>query len=375
MHILVLANVPPHAVGGAEMQVLRLAREWAACGHQVTIAGPANTEAIVGNLTILGLPVWRWSRVSRGLTYVVSAVKLLWFRRRKIDVIYCRFLQEQAIAACLAKAFFRLRQPIIACPAGAGDTGDAATLRRSPFRKFWVALFNRYLACINALTPELEREISDLGVRQPAVVRIPNCVEVGSRPPARSGSVGPIRMVTVGRLVPGKGVDVLISACARLAQRGYDFHLEIVGDGPERATLERATRDAGLKPSIVFAGTVAPSDIAGKLSASDLFVLPSRFEGMSGSLLEAFAGGLPAVVSAIGGTAIVDEQIGWRVPAGDVEALADAMAEAIDAGRNRLREMGLRAWEKARREVSIGHVAAAYEEEFRRLIGGSVTSR
>ena len=112
-------------------------------------------------------------------------------------------------------------------------------------------------------------------------------------------------------------------------------HLEIAGDGVLRADLEKLTAELGIAGNVRFLGEVA--DIPALLSRASLFVLPSHSEGISLTLLEAMARGLPVVTTSVGGNTevVIDGETGFLVPADDPAALA---LENPPAGR-RLRPL------------------------------------
>ena len=110
---------------------------------------------------------------------------------------------------------------------------------------------------------------------------------------SRDGGNGPLRLVSMGRMVPQKGFDLLLQAFAQLRLTVSDVHLTIIGDGPERDRLRHLVSRLDLDDAVVFAGIVGqPQDI---LCKSDVFVLSSRFEGFPNVLLEALACKLPVV--------------------------------------------------------------------------------
>ena len=131
-------------------------------------------------------------------------------------------------------------------------------------------------------------------------------------------------VVTVGRLVPWKGVRELMDVCADLR-----LSLRIVGDGPLRRELE--THAATLQSEISFAGHVEHSGVAAEISRGRVFVLNSSYEGLPHIVLEAKLAGVPVLATAAGGTAetITHEVDGWLVPVGDRGALSDGLARLI----------------------------------------------
>jgi len=138
------------------------------------------------------------------------------------------------------------------------------------------------------------------------------------------------RLITVGSLArPYKGTHVLIDAVAACRQAGLDLHLTIVGDGACRPTLEKQVARHGLAEHVLFAGQVTSGDAVRRLlDQSDVFILPSRSEGLPRAMLEAMARGLPCIGSAIGGIPelLAPEDL---VPPSSVKALAQKIREVV----------------------------------------------
>ena len=111
-----------------------------------------------------------------------------------------------------------------------------------------------------------------------------------------------IVLVSVGRMVPGKGHGFLLGAMRLLGERsGKAHHLVMVGDGPLRGRLERQSAEAGLAGRVTFAGQQAPVEVAQWLAAADVFCLFSEYENYSNAALEAMASGLPVLATRVGG--------------------------------------------------------------------------
>ena len=159
-------------------------------------------------------------------------------------------------------------------------------------------------------------------------------------------------LITVGRLSTPKGHRYLIDAVHSIATLHPDAHFLFVGDGELRPELEARAAACGMSARIHFLG--ARRDVAQLLAASDVFVLPSLWEGLSIALLEAMAAGLPIVATDVSGTrqAIQNGKTGLLIPAGDSGHLADALNRVLSAlvkpgEHNDVRRMG----EAARRRV------------------------
>jgi glycosyltransferase involved in cell wall biosynthesis len=135
---------------------------------------------------------------------------------------------------------------------------------------------------------------------------------------------------SVGWLTPVKGHRFLIEAAARLKPFFPNLHVVLVGNGELQTELSALADRLGLKDSVHFLGE--RDDVEVCLSAMDLFVLPSLNEGMGRALVEAMAAGLPVIASRTGGVPALIEhgRTGLLVPAGDADALAEAIRQALD---------------------------------------------
>lgn len=130
-------------------------------------------------------------------------------------------------------------------------------------------------------------------------------------------------LVFLGRLVSQKGCDTLIDALASLAVKGRRVCLTVIGDGPERAHLERQTEMHGLKESVTFVGTLKGRALAKELSRHRVIVVPSRYEEPFGLVaLEGLACGCVPIVSERGGLVDAIGKHGFSFPNEDAEALA-----------------------------------------------------
>ncbi|MGD9990904.1 glycosyltransferase family 4 protein [Pseudonocardia sp.] len=151
----------------------------------------------------------------------------------------------------------------------------------------------------------------------------------------------PPRILYVGLLTPRKGVLDLVEASRILRERGADHELHLLGGAPDEGPeAEAAVRD-NLPPWVTLLGTRDPADMPAEYAAADIFSLPSWWEAMPLSILEAMAGGLPVVGTDVGdiGRAIDDGVTGRVVPVQDPEKLADALEPLVRDVAVR-REMG-----------------------------------
>jgi glycosyltransferase involved in cell wall biosynthesis len=118
---------------------------------------------------------------------------------------------------------------------------------------------------------------------------------------AQASLEGPLKLLSVARLHPVKGLGHLVKACAVLRDRGICFTCTIYGDGPERAALERQISDLGLAQVVSLPGPVSNEELPAIYASHTAFVLPSLSEGLGVVIMEAMAAGLPVVGSDVGG--------------------------------------------------------------------------
>lgn len=160
------------------------------------------------------------------------------------------------------------------------------------------------------------------------------------------GELSPIpnvpRLLNIGRLDPQKGQLLLIEAARRLRDRGIEFELTIVGDGPLRPRLEHRIERHGLGDRVRLAGWLSGAGVRRELRASRALVMASFAEGLPVVMMEALALGRPVISTTIAGIPeLVEPGVsGWLVPAGSVEALTLAMQEALAADPAALARMG-----------------------------------
>lgn len=144
----------------------------------------------------------------------------------------------------------------------------------------------------------------------------------------------PPNVVYVGRLSPEKGVARLLEAIARLRREGFTPlpRVTLIGDGPDRAGLERLVAGLGCDEVVAFAGQLGRADLSQHLLDADLCVQPSLSEGFCKAWLDVLAHGVPVIGSEVGAAAAVIGRAGergWLVPPGDVGALAAALQRAL----------------------------------------------
>lgn len=170
-----------------------------------------------------------------------------------------------------------------------------------------------------------------------------------------------VTFMTVGRLAPIKNHAMMLRAFHELARTDPRVRLVIVGDGPERPAIEDFVRQHRLGDKVALPGF--RDDVASLLPEADVFLLTSRYEGISIALLEAMRAGLPAIGTAVGGIpeTILDGRTGLLVTPDDHAGLVRAMA-ALAGSKTGRDEMGKRGYDYFMQEFSLATMLARYQQ-------------
>ena len=173
------------------------------------------------------------------------------------------------------------------------------------------------------------------------------------------------RLCCVARLSAQKGLPLLIEAAGRLQKRKVEFHLSLVGDGEMRGDIERMIDDHNLRGRVTITGWASSEAVREYILDSRALVLPSFAEGLPVVIMEALALNRPVIATEIAGIPeLVDAACGWLIPAGSVEALANAMEEALSLPATRLDALGA----EGRQRILARHNAANNGEKLLALI-------
>ena len=335
-------GVPVFGRKGCTVHVQALVRALRQLGHTVEVfttrlGGPVPAE--FADLQVHLLPV---ARATGDRPPAVAALginhhlRCALEARGPFDLVYERYsLWSYAGMDWAARAgvpsLLEVNAPLIAEAAAHRGALDAATAERVAR-----AAFGRAGALVAVSAGVAEYLAGFAGAAERTVV-VPNAVEPTRFPlglaPAWAPPPGSFTIGFLGTLKPWHGVPVLLRALAELARFHEDCHVLLVGDGPERERLEAQAAELGLADRVHFAGAVAPEDVPAWLAAMDVAVAP--YEDLTGfyfsplKVYEYMAAGLPVVASAVGElrTLVRHECTGFTVAAGDVLALASALAQ------------------------------------------------
>jgi len=372
MRILMITGIFPPDIGGPATYVPHMASALTQRGHAVTVV--TLSEGLDAANDTYPFRVVRLARHQRRPWRWLKTMALLVRLGRQADVLYVNGLAMETALANLI-----LRKPTVLKVVGdlaweqatnrgwVNDTFEDFQQQRHGWkvelvralRTWWtrrahqIIVPSRYLA----------RWVAAWGVPEEKVRVVYNAVDLpDSLSPSSVPLASPVKVVTIGRLVPWKRVDMIIEAVGRCAGAG----LVIIGDGPEREHLVTLTQQLQLSDRVYFAGQQSPADTLALLNACDLFVLNSTYEGLPHVVLEAVALGLPIIATDVGGVPEVVEN-GWNgqlIAATDAHALHETLARLLaqPAERQRLAAGARQTAERFRFARMVEETAAALTE-------------
>lgn len=318
--------------GGVSEHIRHLAQEYRALGHDATVMAPSSTvgddHGIEGFIRVgRSVPIRSNGSVARiSLSFHLTRRIRTLLRADPFDIVH---IHEPLIPA-LPITVLRFSPSVTVGTFHAEAKRNMAYYYGRPFLSRYI---RRLDACI-AVSEPAERFVSKYF---PGPYRIvPNGIETRrfhpNQPRIDHGPPGCKTLLFVGRLEKRKGASTLVAAYAMIRALRDDVRLVIVGDGPERSSLEDTVRSSGI-PDVAFAGRVSDEELPRYYASADIYCSPATGgESFGIVILEAMASGTPVVASAIPGfSAIVTAgSDGLLVPPKDSAAWAKTLSSLLD---------------------------------------------
>lgn len=291
------------------------------------------------------------SRSDRGLVahlaYLAEACVLLeWLDTGGYDHVHAHFGTNSTAVAMLVR---KLGGPSYSFTAHGPEEFDNPTLLSLPDKiadaAFVVAVssFGRsqlFRRCVNAAWEKIQ--VVRCGLDESLLTA--EATPIPERP----------RLVSVARLSEQKGQLLLLEALAQVRRSGTAAELVLVGDGELRPLIEQRLGELDLQDCVTITGWADAERVRREITAGRVFVLPSFAEGLPVALMEALALARPVITTSIAGIPeLVTTDCGWLVPAGSVEALANAIQTALDTPTERLEAMGLDGQRRVRAQHDV----------------------
>ncbi|HUF74857.1 MAG TPA: glycosyltransferase family 4 protein [Longimicrobiales bacterium] len=368
MRILVHCVYFPPEVGGLESHIFHLYRGLVARGHEVDAVTSRSRPGLAPHEVMDGVRVWRtWlpARTTPGwAAHAFFSMPRFGALARQADVLHAQDIA--AVLPCMVAQRVR-NAPLV-------TTYHTSHFLQRASSPFWRPIFRRFLMAADrnlAASAEIASvaEAVAPGVRvEPVTNGVDTYLFRRVAPALPAPAPGRRRVVVPRRLFAKNGVEHLVRALPQIAAE-VDVEALVIGEGPERAALERLASELGVAERTLFLGARPNRDMPALLSAAELAVIPSLVEATSVAALEAMACELPVAASRVGGLPeIVDDEVGGLFEPGDPAALARVVIGLLRSGR--LREMGQRARERVverwSNERLVDRHVAIYEEVLER---------
>jgi len=383
--IRVLRVIARLNVGGPSLHVSYLSEGLASRGYVTTLAageisdGEASMAFVAEQLGIdvRFIPELRREISPRSDLAVVRRLSDL-IRRERPHVLHTHTAKAGTVGRLAARLAGAARPPVVVHTFhGHTLEGYFGPTKQEAYRRIEQVLARETDALI-AVSPEVRDELVAIGVAPAsrfAVVRLGIDLtgrmegsEHGDDLRASLG-FGPEQFTVgwVGRMTAVKQAPDVLRTVRLLHDRGIEAALVMVGDGPDRAGLERLARELGLDRTTRFVGF--QDDVGPWFYSFDVLLLPSRNEGTPVSAIETLASGRPVVANHVGGVAdVVDDGVdGFLVPCGDVTAAADRLAR-LAADPELRRRMGASGRERALRRYRVPRLVEDVDRLYRALL-------
>jgi len=366
MKILFHSIYYPPEVGGLESHIAELARGLVEAGHEVRVITSRSQEGLPREEVLDGVRVhrsWLPSRSPAGwIAYALRSGPLTREWAQWADVVHA-----QAFASVYPchKAVRRTGRPLVATLHTSHFLIRARTRRWTPV----LARLVRWPDYCLAASREIAGVAESLapGVQVEALTNGVDTERFRPVPPAFPRSLDQRRLVVPRRLFEKNGVEYFIRALPLIRRQVPEVEALVVGDGPERKTLEALAGELGVGDVARFLGARPHDEMPGILSSGDVAVFPSLMEATSVAALECMACGLPVVATRVGGLPeIVDDSVGRLVPPAHAEGLAQAAVELLE--RTDLAAMGAAGSATRGQHWSNARLVARHVEIYRGLV-------
>ena len=356
----ILQVIPYFCFGGAETMCENLTYALTALGHQVTVVSLYNEQTPISRrMEEAGIRIrYLDKKLGLDLSMISKLAKIM--GEEKPDVVHTHLdVIKYAVAAARLKGIRRCVHTVHNVAEKEAEGKLQKIINGTYFRLGWSVPV--------ALSPEVRNSImSFYGIDEKKVPVIYNGVDLSRCMMKENYCTDGLRLLHIGRFNEQKDHKGLLDAFARIRKEIPDSCLELIGDGELLEETKHYAKELGLDTAVHFLGS--QSNVYPYLNEADIFLLPSRYEGMPMTIIEAMGTGLPIVATAVGGVPdmLTHEESGLLV-----EHKPEAVAEAvIRLGRDEAlrQKLGQKAKQESRR-FSAEHMAACYCAAY---LGGEV---
>lgn len=361
------------AFGGAETQVVALAKELSRRKHEVFLISMLPPVAFVDELSAFGIKVFSLD-MKRGFPNPLAILNL-WriLSQLKPDIIHSHMIHANILSR-VTGVFYK--RPVLICTAH--SLSEKGRHRSENFRVFLYRITDSFCDLTTQVSPQgVERYKALRAVNPNKILYVPNGVDTEKFKPdvcvrdnlrKEFGLSESFVWIAVGRFDPPKDYHNMLTAFSIVLKQESSANLVIVGDGPLRPLMESFAKEMGIKDKVLFLGI--REDVGKLLNVADGFVLSSEWEGLPLVLLEAASTGLPIVATNVGGNAevVIDGETGFLVPPKDPIRLSEAMLRLMKLPKSERLKMGFKGRDHVIQNFSLQHIVDIWEELYRLLL-------
>lgn len=366
-----LSNGDALGITGPERRALNVARHWGDLNIDPIILYPRR-GALWSDFIASGLPVIDFEPTGKWDVGAIARLASL-ARSTRANIIHSQGGPALDLMVVVAAKLVGA-QSVITRPVMIEDHKDRPSITTSLFNHIDRSITLRFAAATVAVSQDgfdrlrLGAPIDKLHLIKNGIKPYPSerLVAARSRDPSATAQVG-----MIGHLLPYKGWLDFLEVAARFKDGGPRVCWHIVGEGPQRAALEKRAEMLGLGDQVVFHGLL--TDVSQALFSWDLFLFTSHREGLSVAVLEAMNAGLPIVATDVAGIhdQVIEGVNGSILPVGDIEGLTNTV-KAILSDKENLRHMGNNSRTRLEDNFSEQKMLENYASLYHNVVNGVV---
>lgn len=368
-------------IGGSEIQLHRLSEMLIRMGHKVSIVTRFVNElascSTEGGKNIYRLPTIFNKGKLATLIFQFQNTFFLATHRSQYDIIHCHLATSTALGCLLANII--THRPVLIKFRSSGKTGDIQTSASNPLGRIKLSILKLAPCHFIAPSEDILQEMTSEGFKRGEISIIPNGIDTDLFHPIshsekqkkkqKMGLKDKRLALYIGRLEPHKNIIPLIDAWIELHMMDKNWCLLIIGAGKSEDEIKIKIRKDGQKNAILYKPSIPPDEVKEYLQIADLFIQPSKYEGISNAILEAMSCALPVLASNIKANQglIKDNHNGFLFNHEDMTDLKRVLEKTI-TDEKRLQSLGLNARVWVIEHFELSKIAEQYIRLYRRMI-------
>jgi len=359
--------------GGGQIHTFDLSRTLEEQGHTVdlftmNLDGKPTISKDTGFRVIrVGKPKVKFNVINR-LKWCIQVCSAIYRMNKfeKYDLIHAHANLSGLPGKIMSKY---LGIPIVYTVHGSGIKSIFQMYGLNPF-SLALGLFERFLQTAIIYDTEISVDSNFFKMRNlnKRVKVIHSAIDVNKFKGVKDKKGKTFRFLFVGRLHPQKGVSILLESLSKIKNELNGVEFVIVGGGPDEVKLKSESKKLGLNKFVKFTGRISDNKLKNYYSSSDCFILPSLFEGLPLTLLEAWSAKLPVLVTDVGEHKLLISQgkEGFVIEPNNIDELSDTIIKVANMKKSNLKKMGMNGYKKVNKnhtlKVMVNKVLRVYKE-------------